>query len=58
MKWILIAWFTMHGAGRAVTAIDVEFNTEEACQAAGELLASREHDWEGFVCVAKGKSID
>ena len=59
MKWILIAWiFTGTIAGKSTSAaIDVEFNTQEACQAAAAQLLE-ERGWEGAMCFPKGEASE
>lgn len=57
MKWILITWFVTTGSGGlSVTTMDVEFNSEMACRAAG---AAIQHEARAetvrFVCVSKGE---
>lgn len=59
MKWILIAWiFTGTNAGKTTSAaIDVEFNTQEACEAAATKLLD-ERGWREAVCVPKGEASE
>ena len=66
MKWVLIIWFVEATSGsgetaRALTALDIEFNTQNACQTAGQQIkAAAEHGRKeniedvSFVCVMKG----
>jgi len=61
MKWILIAWIFMgdHDQGTLTsTAIDVEFNTQDACEAARVELLTPIPRWTGAICVPKGEASE
>lgn len=57
MKWILITWFVTTGSGGLkVTAMDVEFNSEIHCRAAGAAIQNEARaETVRFVCVGKGE---
>lgn len=66
MKWVLVIWFVESASGnsgiaRALTAVDIEFNTQGACQTAGrQIKEAAEHgrkediDDVSYICVMKG----